>query len=142
MISRMILYMLEPKPLSRPAACRCFLVRFLALERHHCNFAQASWDAVGSILRQDMGLCWQEHRKWKWTACIACVCLLSLGYLQHIPSFQACNLLSVCKISRRGDGMCRCMGCIRGKSLSLCHAPLPPLIPQSSLLLKPCHLVL
>lgn len=118
MICRTVLWVLEPKPLSQPAACR--LVPFLALERRHCTLAQASWDAVGSVLGQDMGLSWQEHRKQEQTPCVARGCLLSLGYLQRLLSFQACNLLSVRKISKRGDGMCSCVGCTRGKS------PFPP----------------
>lgn len=86
-ISRTILYMLEPKPLSRPAACS--LVPFLA------SFARAAGDAAGSIPGQDVGLCWQEHHEWEQTPCVARGCLLSLGYLHPLPSFQAGNLLSV-----------------------------------------------
>lgn len=75
MISRTILFMLKPKLLNQPAACR--LVPFLALEKRHCSFAQAAGDAVGSVLGQDMGLCWQEHRKWEQTPCVARVGLPS-----------------------------------------------------------------
>lgn len=132
MICRTILYMLELKPLSEPAACRCFSVPFLARERHHCTFAQASWDAAGSILRQDMGLCWQEHCKWEQTPCIARGCLLSLGYLQHLLPVQDCNLRSVPKISKRGDGVHSCVGCTRGKS------PFPP--SRSATTLDPAEL--